>query len=62
MTSNMQLAFAYPTRERHCAGCVSRGGKTHELAAHARRAALAVIGLRTMEGYRTGGRHLSFGA
>ena len=39
--------FRVAARERHCAGCLSGGGRTRKLAAHARRAALAVIGLRT---------------
>ena len=50
------------TRERHCAGCLSGGGETRKLAARARRAALVLFGLRTMKGYCTGGRPLSFGA
>ena len=61
MTSNAQPAFAWHARERHCAGCLSGGGKTCELAACARRAALVVIGLRTMQGHFTGGKPLYFG-
>ena len=44
VTSNAQPAFAWHANERHCAGCLSGGGETRELAARARRAALAVIG------------------
>ena len=62
VTSNAQPAFAWHARKRHCAGCLSGGGETRELAARARRAALVVICLRTMEGHCTGGRPLSFGA
>ena len=62
VTSNAQPAFAWPTRERHCAGCLSGGGKTRKLAARARRAALAAVGVRAQEGHCTGGRPLSFGA
>ena len=51
-----------PRDERHCAGCLSGGGETRELAARARRAALAAIGVRAMKGHCTGGRPLSFGA
>ena len=43
--SSAQPAFASPTRERHCAGCVAGGGETRELAACARRAALVVVNL-----------------
>ena len=62
MTSNAQPAFACPTRERHCAGCLSGGGKTRKLAARVRRAALAVIDLRTLEEHCIGGIPLSFRA
>ena len=51
--------FRVARRARHCAGCLSGGGKTRELAARARRAALAVIGPRPTEGHCTGGRPLS---
>ena len=50
------------TRKRHCAGCLSGGGETRELAARARRAALVVVGFCAMKGHCTGGRPLSFGA
>ena len=49
-------------RKRHCAGCLSGGGKTHKLAARARRAVLDVIGLYTTEGYCTCDKPVSFGA
>ena len=62
VTSNAQPAFAWHARKRHCAGCLSGGGEIRELAARARRAALVVVVLRTMEGHCTGGRPLSFGA
>ena len=62
VTSNAQPAFAWHARKRHCAGCLSGGGETRELAARARRAALVVMCLPTMEGHCTGGRPLSFGA
>ena len=44
----------------HCAGCLSGGGEAHEVAARARRAALVVVGPRTMKTHCTGGRPLSF--
>ena len=47
--SNAQPAFAWHTRARHCAGYLSGCGETRDLAARARRAELAVIGLRAME-------------
>ena len=62
VTSNAQPAFAWHANKRHCAGCLSGGGKTRELAARARRAALAVIDSRTIKVYCTGGRSLSVGA
>ena len=62
VTSNTQLEIAWHANERHCAGYLSGGGKPHELAARARRGALAAVGLRTMEGHCTSGRRLSFGA
>ena len=62
VASITQPAVACYANERHCAGCLSGGGETRELAARARRAALAVIGLRAMKGHCTGGRPLSFGA
>ena len=49
-------------RKRHFAGCVSGGGKTRELAAHARRAALTAIDLRGTEGHCTGERLFISGA
>ena len=45
----------------HCARCFS-GGASRELAARARRAALAVVGLGTVQGHCAGERPLSFGA
>ena len=51
VTFNAQLAFAWHVNKRHCAGCLSGGGETHELAARARRALLFAIGLRDMEEY-----------
>ena len=48
-------------RKRHCAGCLSGGGKTLKLAVCARRVALVVIDLRTMKARYTGGRPFSFG-
>ena len=62
VTSNAQLAFAWHANKRHCASCCSGGGVTRQLAARARHATLVVIGLRTIEGYCTGGRPLSLGA
>ena len=50
VTSNAQPAFAWHANKRHCAGCLSGGGETRELAARARRAALVAIGLRSIEG------------
>ena len=62
VTYKAQPGFAWHANKRHCAGCLSGGGETRELAARARRAALVLAGLRSMEGYCTGGRPLSFGA
>ena len=62
VTSNAQPAFAWHARKRHCAGCLLGGGKTRNLAARARRAALVVIFLRDLEGHCTGGRPPSFDA
>ena len=62
VASNAQPAFTWHMRKRHCAGCLSGGGKSRELAARARRAALVTTILRTMERYRTRKKHLSFGA
>ena len=62
MASNAQPAFAWHVHKRHCAGCLSGGGDTHELEAHARRAALVAVGSRTIEGYCTGGTRLTVGA
>ena len=62
VTSNAQPAFACPTRERHCSGCLSGGGKTRKLAVRSRRAALAVIGLYTMQGQCIGGMPVSYRA
>ena len=56
-----QPPFTWRARKRRCGGCLSGGGKTCKLAARARRAALVVIGLRTMKGHCTGGRPLSSG-
>ena len=49
VTSNTQLAFAWHARKRHCAGCLSGGGETRELASRACRATLVMIVLRTIE-------------
>ena len=38
MASNMQPALAWHANERHCAGCLSGGGRTRRLAPHARAA------------------------
>ena len=62
VSSNAQLAFAWYANKRYCAGCISGGGETRELAARARRAALTAIGLRGTEGHCTGERLLFFGA
>ena len=59
VTSNAQPAFAWHANDRHCGGYLSEGGKTREPAARARRAALVVIGLRTLEGRCTCPRPLS---
>ena len=60
--SNAQPTFASHMRTRRCAGCLSGGGAARELAARARHAAMAVVGLCYMQGHRTGERPLSFGA
>ena len=62
VTSIAQPAFTWYANKCHCAGYLSEGGETRELAAHARRVALVVIGLRIMKGHCTGGRPLSSGA
>ena len=59
---NSQSAFAWHTRERHCAACLSGGGAAREPAARTRRAALVVTSSNTAYGDCTGGRPLSFGA
>ena len=59
MTSDAQPAFTWHARKRHCAGCLSGGGKTRELAARAGRAALDVIGLRTTKEHCNGEMPLS---
>ena len=54
VASNAHPAFEWHANKRHCACCLSGGGETRKLAARARRrAALVVIGLRDMKGYRT---------
>ena len=50
VTSNAQPVFSWHARKPHYAGCLSGGGKTRELASRVRRAALAAVGLRTLEG------------
>ena len=60
--SNTQPTFASHMRTRRCAGCLSGGGAARELAARARRAVMAVVGLCCMQGHCTGERPLSFGA
>ena len=62
VASNAHPAFAWHANNRHCAGCLSGDSETRQIAARTRRAALVVVGLRTMEWYFTGGRPLSFGA
>ena len=62
VTSNRQPAFAWPTHEPHCVGCVSGGDRPRKLAARERRVALAAAGPGASERYCTGGRHLIFGA
>ena len=62
VTSSAQPAFAWHFNRRHCAGCLSGGGETRELAARARLAVLAVVGSRTTKIRCTGGRRLIFGA
>ena len=62
VTSSAQPAFAWHFNRRHCAGCLSGGGETRELAARARLAALAVVGSRNKEIRCTGGRRLTLGA
>ena len=42
MASNAHPAFAWNASRRHCAGCLSGGGETRELAARARRGPLVV--------------------
>ena len=49
-------------RRRTCTLCLSGGGAARKLAAHARCAALDMVGLRPTKGHRVGERHLSFGA
>ena len=50
-TFNAQPAFAWHARIPHCAGYLSRGSDTRELAARARRAALSAIGPCAIKGH-----------
>ena len=60
--SQNQPVFAWHTRARHFARCLSGGGAARRLAARACRAGLVVVGRRTRYGYCTGKRPFSFGA
>ena len=60
--SQNQQSFAWHTRARHCARCLSVGGAVRKLAARARRVALVVIGPCTKYGQCTDKRPLSFNA
>ena len=62
VTYKTQPGFTWYATKRNGTGCLSGGGETHELAARARRAALVLTGLRSMEVHCTCGRPLSFGA
>ena len=59
VTSNARPAFTWHADKHHCADVLLGCGETREVPAHARRAALVVIGLRIMTGYCTGGTPLS---
>ena len=59
VASNPQSAFAWHTRERHYAGCLSGGGAAREVTARARRAAPVAVVPHTVTGHYTGERLLS---
>ena len=59
---NVQPTFASHVRTCRCGGCLSGGCAARELAARARRAALAVVGLCHIQKHCPGERPLSFGA
>ena len=59
--TDSQTAFAWHALKRHCAGCLSGKGGSHELAARSRCAALVVNHLRLMKEHCTGESPLSFG-